>query len=57
MNKIVIKKVHRPQWANLSEAARRLGCSQTQVRRHITGKVPSQRLDRKMKALNIEVAE
>jgi transcriptional regulator with XRE-family HTH domain len=53
--KIVIKRVMVPQWRGIHQAADVLGVSVTQVWRHITGEVPSRKLEKRIKAAGIEI--
>lgn len=53
---IVIRAVKVVRYTGLSQAARRLGVSATQVKRHVSGTSPSMRLARRMAEHGVEVA-
>lgn len=53
---ITIRRQTVEVFVGLSAAARRLGCSATQVKRHVSGEQPSQRLAQRMAEKGVEVA-
>lgn len=53
---IVIKRVVKTQWTNISKAAKLLKRTPTQVARHVSGVSPSRKLAADMHRLGIEVA-
>ena len=54
--RIVIRRKQVEIYTGLSQAARRLGVSATQVKRHVSGACPSMRLARRMAEHGVEVA-
>jgi|GEM_PF-4307416 len=52
---LVIRRRRVERWQNINAAARRLGVTDTQVRRHISGEEPSVRLARRMEQAGIVV--
>ena len=54
--RIIIRAVKVVQYTGLSAAARRLGVSATQIKRHVSGEQPSMRLARRMAEKGVEVA-
>lgn len=55
-DRITIRRQTIEVYTGLSAAARRLGVSPTQVKRHISGEEPSRRLARRMEERGVEVA-
>lgn len=53
--RVVIRRVMKPQWENIGDAAELLGVSGTQVRRHVTGREYSKTLARRMKEFGVVV--
>lgn len=53
---ITIRRETVEVFTGLSAAARRLGVSATQVKRHVSGEQPSMRLARRMADRGVEVA-
>lgn len=51
----VIRRRLTEKWTGLRAAARVLGVSDTQVRRHVTGEQPSRRLAQRMEESGIKV--
>lgn len=56
VGRITIRRQTVEVFTGLSAAARRLGVSPTQVKRHISGEQPSLRLARRMAEKGVEVA-
>lgn len=54
--RIVIRRETVEVFTGISAAARRLGVSGTQVKRHVSGISPSRRLARRMAETGVEVA-
>jgi len=54
--RITIRKETVEVFTGLSAAARRLGVSATQIKRHVSGEQPSMRLARRMAEKGVEVA-
>lgn len=57
VRKIAIRRMMVPQYLGLSAAAKRLGVSATQVKRHISGEQPSMRLARQMRDKGVYVVD
>ena len=53
---LIIKKVTVTRWTNISQAARMLKRTPTQVARHVSGAMHSRKLAADMQKLGIEVA-
>lgn len=54
--RITIRRETVEVFTGLSAAARRLGVSATQIKRHVSGEQPSMRLARRMAEKGVEVA-
>ena len=54
--RITIRRQTVEVFTGLSAAARRLGVSPTQIKRHVSGEQPSMRLARRMAEKGVEVA-
>lgn len=54
---LVIRKVRVDQWSGLAEAAKRLGRTATQVKRHVDGITPSKKLQADMDRLGVVVTK
>ena len=54
--RITIRRETVEVFTGLSAAARRLGVSPTQIKRHVSGEQPSMRLARRMAEKGVEVA-
>lgn len=54
--RITIRRETVEVFKGLSAAARRLGVSATQIKRHVSGEQPSMRLARRMAEKGVEVA-
>jgi hypothetical protein len=54
--KIVIRRALVERWVGINAAARALGVSHAQVRRHVSGASPSRSLARRMEERGVELA-
>lgn len=53
--RVTIRRVMVPRWQNLSAAAELLGVTETQVKRHVTGREHSAALERRMRSAGVFV--